>query len=273
MVQPFVRVAHVATIVHCSADDVLIVKNKTIVSFALQVVLNLYFSFVFRLILHDCEELLATLTLFVGEAGTATRISETVFTDVFRVIGLFMFLFEAFFGRMFLRGDLITWECLGYRQSTFPVIRSFLELDSIVFLVFELSWVCDELSFLCFASHVCFVEAKTASIAAKALGVTALWNTVWWNWYSLSQVSILGDTLRGCSPAAYAVSLNHFLFLRLYWGLILPYGSSILIIAIKRCLITFWSKIWRDVTQGRHFADLDCIIVGTISLVVLHVFE
>ena len=108
MVQPFVRVAHVATIVHCSADDVLIVKNKTIVSFALQVVLNLYFSFVFRLIFHDCEELLATLTLFVGEAGAATRISETVFTDVFRVIGLFMFLFEAFFGRIFLRGDLIT---------------------------------------------------------------------------------------------------------------------------------------------------------------------
>ena len=77
VVQQFVRVAHAAIVVHDSIV-LLIVKDETIVPFALQVVLNLYFAFVFRLILHDCEELLATLTLFAGETGAATEISKTV---------------------------------------------------------------------------------------------------------------------------------------------------------------------------------------------------
>lgn len=182
---------------------------------------------------------------------------------------------------MFLRAsNLFICDCLGCRHSTFPVLRSFLELNSIFFFIvnhilfkFMLCWVCDELSSLWFASLICICEPHALSIAAAALGVTALWNAIRWNWYSLSVASFLDARLSGCSPAAATTTLNHFLFERFDWSLYLPYGSFTVIVSIRRCLVTVWGEIRGDLTQARYFTDLYYVIIESISPMMLHIFQ
>ena len=56
----------------------LVVHDEAVVSFPLQVVLNLDLSLILRLVLHDSEQLLAALPLFARQASSTARIPDRV---------------------------------------------------------------------------------------------------------------------------------------------------------------------------------------------------